>query len=66
MGTESQHTSTFRLPIATSKSPAETFVRRVQREGLPIARLWENESALVSLGFNQKGQAGLWLIEKFP
>jgi hypothetical protein len=43
---------------------AEEFVRRVHREGLPVARLWENKSALVSLGLNQKGKPGLWIIQK--
>jgi hypothetical protein len=43
---------------------AEEFARRVHREGLPVARLWENRSALVSLGLNQRGKPGLWLIQK--
>jgi hypothetical protein len=43
---------------------AEEFARRVHREGLPVARLWENKSALVSLGLNQKGKPGLWIIQK--
>ena len=43
---------------------AEEFARRVHREGLPVARLWENKSALVSIGLNQKGKPGLWLIQK--
>jgi hypothetical protein len=43
---------------------AEEFVRRVHREGLPIARLFESKSALVSLGLNQKGKPGLWLTQK--
>jgi hypothetical protein len=42
----------------------EEFARRVHREGLPVARLWENRSALVSLGLNQRGKPGLWLIQK--
>jgi len=42
----------------------EEFARRVHREGLPVARLWENKSALVSLGLNQKGKPGLWIIQK--
>ncbi len=42
----------------------EEFARRVHREGLPVARLWENNSALVSLGLNQKGKPGLWIIQK--
>ena len=40
------------------------LVRRVHREGLPVARLWENHSALVSLGLNQRGKPGLWIIQK--
>jgi hypothetical protein len=43
---------------------AEEFARRVHREGLPVARLWENKSALVSLGLNQRGKPGLWIIQK--
>jgi hypothetical protein len=42
----------------------EEFAHRVHREGLPVARLWENRSALVSLGLNQRGKPGLWLIQK--
>jgi hypothetical protein len=42
----------------------EELARRVRREGLPIARLWQNKSALVSLGLNQRGKPGLWLIQK--
>ena len=45
-------------------SRAEEFARRVHREGLPVARLWENKSALVSLGLNQRGKPGLWIVQK--
>jgi hypothetical protein len=45
-------------------SRAEEFARRVHREGLPVARLWENKSALVSLGLNEKGKPGLWVMQK--
>jgi hypothetical protein len=38
--------------------------RRFHREGLPVARLWESHSALVSLGLNQRGKPGLWLVQK--
>jgi hypothetical protein len=51
-------------PQARQMSPAEEFARRVHREGLPVARLWENKSALVSLGLNQRGKPGLWIIQK--
>jgi hypothetical protein len=49
---------------ARDMSKAEAFARRFHREGLPVARLWENHSALVSLGLNQKGKLGLWLVQK--
>jgi hypothetical protein len=42
----------------------QEFARRVHREGLPVARLWENQSALVSLGLNNKGKPGLWIVQK--
>jgi hypothetical protein len=50
---------------APMRGRAEEFVRRVHREGLPVARLWENQSTLVHLGLNQKGKPGLWLVQKF-
>jgi hypothetical protein len=56
--------SSLRIPFEKPKSPAEALVKRVQREGLPVARLWENNAALLSVGLNQKGQPGLWLIQK--
>lgn len=40
------------------------LANRFHREGLPVARLWENHSALVSLGLNAKGKPGLWLVQK--
>jgi hypothetical protein len=43
---------------------AEAFAQRFHREGLPVARLWESHSALISLGLNQKGKPGLWLVQK--
>lgn len=43
---------------------AVEFAHRIHREGLPVARLWENRSALLSLGLNAKGKPGLWLVQK--
>jgi hypothetical protein len=40
------------------------LARRVHREGLPVARLWENKSTLLSLGLNQRGKPGLWITQK--
>jgi hypothetical protein len=54
----------FESAQAPVKGRAEEFVSRVRREGLPVARLWQNNSALVSLGLNQRGKPGLWLIQK--
>jgi hypothetical protein len=39
-------------------------VRLFHRDGFPVARLWENKSALVHLGFNAKGKPGLWIVQK--
>jgi hypothetical protein len=64
--TPNDKTSTLQIPFKQSKSPAEAMVKRVQREGLPVARLWENKAALLSVGLNQKGQPGLWLMQKTP
>lgn len=49
---------------ARPMSRIESYVRQVHREGLPLARLWENQSALVSLGLNPRGKPGLWLLQK--
>jgi hypothetical protein len=43
---------------------AETLVRRIHREGLPVARLWESKSALLSIGLSPRGKPGLWLTQK--
>ena len=51
-------------PSFRTMSQAEIFVRRIHREGLPVARLWESKSALISIGLNQKGKPGLWLTQK--
>src|SRR6202046_605377 len=51
-------------PPSRMESPMQAFAHRVHREGLPVARLFENKSALVSLGLNQKGKPGLWIIQK--
>jgi hypothetical protein len=39
-------------------------VQQFHREGLPVARLWQNDNALVHLGLNQKGKPGLWVVQK--
>jgi hypothetical protein len=64
-GSEDKHASGLaQLSLAKPMSPAEAFARRVHQEGLPVARLFESKSALVSVGLNQRGKPGLWLIQK--
>ncbi len=46
------------------RSRIDMFARQVKREGLPVARLWENNAALVHLGLNPKGKPGLWIVQK--
>jgi hypothetical protein len=52
------------LMRARTSASLEEFAQRVRHQGLPIARLWENKSALVSLGLNQRGKPGLWVVQK--
>lgn len=65
LGSENRNAASLaEVSMTKPMSPAETFARRVHQEGLPVARLWETRSALVSVGLNQKGKLGLWLIQK--
>jgi hypothetical protein len=50
----------FHFQDSRVKQIAEHF----HREGLPVARLWESRSALLSLGLNGRGKPGLWLVQK--
>jgi hypothetical protein len=45
-------------------SQAEIFARRVHQEGLPIARLFQSKSALLSIGLNKRGKPGLWFSQQ--
>jgi hypothetical protein len=55
----SSNTHSTRIP-----GNLEMFAQRVRHEGLPVARLWENHAALVSLGLNARGKPGIWLVQK--
>ncbi len=52
------------LGAGNPRPPLPELARHIQHEGLPIARLWENHSALVHIGLNQRGKPGLWLAQK--
>ena len=43
---------------------AEAFAQRFRHEGLPLARLWENHAAFVSVGLGPRGRPGIWLVQK--
>jgi hypothetical protein len=47
-----------------SMSRVQEMAQRVQREGVPLARLWETRSALLHVGLSPRGKPGLWLIQK--
>jgi hypothetical protein len=68
LGADSENRNSLALGAdAWQDRPSERIANlasRVHREGLPIARLWENKSALVSLGLNQRGKPGLWFTQK--
>jgi hypothetical protein len=46
------------------ESKVQEMERRVPREGLPIARLWETKTALLHIGLSPRGKPGLWLFQK--
>jgi hypothetical protein len=48
------------------ENKVQELERRVPREGLPLARLWETKTALLHVGLSPKGKPGLWLIQKVP
>ena len=56
--------SSSETPQARIPGRVEELALRFHREGLPLARLWETKSALLSLGLNPKGKPGLWLTQK--
>lgn len=43
---------------------AEGMAQRFRREGLPVAKLWENRAAFISVGLSPRGKPGIWLIQK--
>jgi hypothetical protein len=45
-------------------SQAQFLASRVHREGLPLARLFESKSALLSVGLNKRGKPGLWFTQQ--
>jgi hypothetical protein len=61
---DSTHQPSVATEATRERPPLEVMARRIHREGLPVARLWENKSALVHIGLNQRGKPGLWLVQK--
>jgi hypothetical protein len=46
------------------QSKIEQLARNFKREGLPVAKLFQSNDALVHIGLSPKGKPGLWLIKK--
>jgi hypothetical protein len=64
---ENDRSASSRLGVSDANfrmaSPAQRIVDRMHREGLPIARLWQSNSALLSIGLNQRGKPGIWFTK---
>lgn len=65
-GTEEDPAPAAGLATLRMESKVQELERRVPREGLPIARLWETKTALLHVGLSPRGKPGLWLIQKVP
>jgi len=52
------------LDLSATQPSMEERLRLARLDGWPVARLWESKSALLHLGFNQKGKPGLWIMQK--
>jgi hypothetical protein len=61
---EQERFANLRLGSIATQPSMEERLRLARRDGLPVARLWESKSALLHLGFNQKGKPGLWIMQK--
>jgi len=57
------HTAS-QAPSGHIMSPMESMVHNFHQEGLPIARLFQNNNSLVHVGLNPKGKPGLWVVHK--
>lgn len=49
---------------ARDGSRFQALAKNFRREGLPLARLWQGNHGLVSLGLNPKGKPGLWFYRQ--
>ena len=45
-------------------SPVENMARSFRRQGLPVAKLFQNANLLVHLGLRPKGKPGLWFVRE--
>jgi hypothetical protein len=45
-------------------SPVENMAHNFRRQGLPVARLFQNGNLLVHLGLSPKGKPGLWFVRE--
>jgi hypothetical protein len=57
----------LQLPSLGAEGPrprgrVEHFVQQFHKEGLPVARLFDNKSTLVHVGLSPRGKPGLWFV----
>ena len=45
-------------------SPVENMAHNFRRQGLPVARLFQNGNLLVHLRLSPKGKPGLWFVRE--
>jgi hypothetical protein len=48
--------------VPRSRGRVDDFVRRFHKDGLPVARLFEDKSTLVHVGLSPRGKPGLWFV----
>jgi hypothetical protein len=64
---ESQAVAPSRRSFATvtaPMSPVEDVARDFRRQGLPVAKLFQNGNLMVHLGLSPKGKMGLWFVHQ--
>jgi len=54
----------FATVTAPPMSPVEDVARDFRRQGLPVAKLFQNGNLLVHLGLSPRGKPGLWFVHE--
>jgi len=49
---------------APLRSPLQEIAHNFRREGLPVAKLFQDRTSLLHLGLNPRGTPGLWFVHQ--